>query len=367
MSLAASDRVDTDRTVYDVPTVHTVSTVGTSRAVRTVDRSSRVSTVDAAGTDHTAHTVYTVYTVGTVFDAGTVHEVPERPAPSEAAMEVYPRMTDSPRAVSVALQKGGVGKTTLAINLAERLAARSNDVLLVDLDQQGNATEGVGLADAYTSDVHVGDVLEDGSETTLGDVIRSTDHFDVLPAHEDLDSVENSIRSATFGELWIRNEVVDPVLGETYDYVVVDSPPNLGPLADASLIATQNVIVPLRMSEPSVSGFERMYTQQIDPIRKEIDLDILAIVPNALSGDNEEKRIIGDLEETEFGEYLPQFGRSEHFDDPDSPGPGLRERIAFRRAWREGVPLAEYDPDSDMLERLDELAAAVERGGVADA
>ncbi|WP_049955231.1 ParA family protein [Halostagnicola larsenii] len=268
------------------------------------------------------------------------------------------------RAVSVALQKGGVGKTTVAINLAERLANRSNDVLLVDLDQQGNATEGVGLADAYQNDVHIGHVLEDSSETTLGDVIREAGSFDVLPANEDLDSVENSIRSATFGELWIRNEIIDPVLEDTYDYVVVDSPPNLGPLADASLISTQNVIVPLRMSEPSVSGFERMYTQQITPIRKEIDLDIMAIVPNALSGDNEEKRIIGNLEESEFGKYLPEFARTDHFDDPDSPGPGIRERIAFRRAWREGVPLAEYDPESDMLERLDALAAVVERGGV---
>lgn len=284
----------------------------------------------------------------------------------ETANEVLTNMSN-PRAVSVALQKGGVGKTTVAINLAERLANRSNNVLLVDLDQQGNATEGVGLADAYQNDVHIGHVLEDSSETTLGDTIREAGSFDVLPANEDLDSVENSIRSATFGELWIRNEIIDPVLEDTYDYVVVDSPPNLGPLADASLISTQNVIVPLRMSEPSVSGFERMYTQQITPIRKEIDLDIMAIVPNALSGDNEEKRIIGNLEESEFGAFLPEFARTDHFDDPDSPGPGIRERIAFRRAWREGVPLAEYDPESDMLERLDALAAVVERGGVLDA
>ncbi len=284
----------------------------------------------------------------------------------ETANKVFNDMSNS-RAVSVALQKGGVGKTTVAINLAERLANRSNDVLLVDLDQQGNATEGVGLADAYQNDVHIGHVLEDGSETTLGDVIREAGSIDVLPANEDLDSVENSIRSATFGELWIRNEIIDPVLEDTYDYVVVDSPPNLGPLADASLISTQNVIVPLRMSEPSVSGFERMYTQQITPIRKEIDLDIMAIVPNALSGDNEEKRIIGNLEESEFGQYLPDFARTDHFDDPDSPGPGLRERIAFRRAWREGVALAEHDPESDMLERLDALAGIVEQGGVVDA
>ncbi|WP_267643189.1 ParA family protein [Haloarchaeobius amylolyticus] len=273
----------------------------------------------------------------------------------------------TPRAVSVALQKGGVGKTTIAINLAERLANRGHDVLLVDLDQQGNATEGVGLADAYTAETHIGDVLVDDGDATLGDIIRTTDTLDVLPANEDLDGVENTIRSATFGELWIRNKIIEPLLGDEYDYIVIDSPPNLGPLSDASLIASQHVIVPLRMSEPSVSGFERMFKQQIVPIRQEIDLDILAIVPNATSGTNEEKRIITDLEESQFGEFLPTFGRSAHFDDPESPGPGIRERIAFRRSWREGLPLAEYDPENDMLGRLDELAGVVEDGGVADA
>ncbi|WP_435365863.1 ParA family protein [Haloarchaeobius sp. DYHT-AS-18] len=273
----------------------------------------------------------------------------------------------TPRAVSVALQKGGVGKTTIAINLAERLANRGHNVLLVDLDQQGNATEGLGLAEAYTADTHIGDVLVDDGDATLEDIIRETETVDVLPANEDLDGVENTIRSATFGELWIRNKVIEPLLGEEYDYIVIDSPPNLGPLSDASLIASQHVIVPLRMSEPSVSGFERMFKQQIVPIRQEIDLDILAIVPNATSGTNEEKRIITDLEESQFGEYLPGFGRSAHFDDPDSPGPGIRERIAFRRSWREGQPLAQYDPESDMLGRLDELAGVVEAGGIEDA
>ncbi|WP_435362152.1 ParA family protein [Haloarchaeobius sp. DFWS5] len=273
----------------------------------------------------------------------------------------------TPRAVSVALQKGGVGKTTIAINLAERLANRGHDVLLADLDQQGNATEGVGLADAYKADVHLGDILDGDGSVTLSDLIREAEDFDVLPAHEDLDGVENIIRSATFGQLWIRNKVIEPLLGDEYDYIVVDSPPNLGPLSDASLIASQHVIVPLRMSEPSVSGFERMFTQQMLPIREELDLDILAIVPNATSGTNEEKRIIADLEDSQFGQYLPEFARSAHFDDSESPGPGIRERIAFRRSWREGQPLGRYDPENDMLDRLDQLAAVVEAGGVADA
>ena len=265
-------------------------------------------------------------------------------------------------AVSVALQKGGVGKTTIAINLAERLANRGHEVLLVDLDQQGNATEGVGLADAYEADTHLGHVFDDDDPTTLGDVVLSAEEFDVVPANADLDEVENTIRSNTFGALWVRNEVVEPAVEGGYDFVVVDSPPDMGPLSDASLIATQNVIVPMRMSEQSASGFERMYTQQIGPIRKEMDLDILAVVPNVLEGDNEEKRIISDLEESQFGDLLPDFARSDHFDDPASPGPGIRKRVALKRAWRDGQTLASYDPESDMLDRLDELAARVEEG-----
>jgi chromosome partitioning protein len=272
------------------------------------------------------------------------------------------------RAVSVSLQKGGVGKTTLAINLADALAARENDVLLVDLDQQGNATEGVGMKDSYESaSPHIGDVLTDDDPIDADAIVRERGDFDVIPAHVDLDDIEDRIRNSTFGVLWVRRRLVEPLLGDEYDYIVIDSPPSLGPLSDAALIGAGNVIVPLLMSEPSVSGFERMVEQQIQPIRDEMGLDILAIVPNDLSGNNEERRIIADLEESPFEQFLPGFARSAKFDEEGSPGPGIRHRIAFSRAWRDGKTLREYDPSNDMLARLDELAAVVENGGVDDA
>lgn len=267
------------------------------------------------------------------------------------------------RAVSVSLQKGGVGKTTVAINLADALATRGNDVLLVDLDQQGNATEGVGLKDAYeTDDANVTDVLTDNDPVDVREIIRTREGFDVVPAHVDLDETAEKIRNSTFGMLWVRRRIVEPLLDEEYDYIVIDSPPSLGPLSDAALIGAGHVIVPLLMSEPSVSGFERMWEQQIVPIRNEVDLELLAIVPNDLSGNNEERRIITNLEESPFEEYLPEFGRSGEFDS--SPGPGIRHRIAFSRAWRDGRTLREYDPDNDMLDRLDELARIVENGEI---
>lgn len=260
-------------------------------------------------------------------------------------------------AVSVALQKGGVGKTTTAVNLADRLAAMGEDVVLIDIDQQGNATEAVGQREAYVAERHLGHVFDD-AETDAHDLLREaagdTD-FELLPAHKNLDQVETEIKEAALGSLWLRNRVVEPIL-ETHDWVVIDSPPNIGPLSDSALIAAGNVVVPLLMSEASVSGLERMVKQQLKPIRGEVDVDIVAIVPNRLSGDNEEQRIIGQIEESSFVDHLPEFATSEHFDDPKSPGPGIRKRADIKRALREGVPLSTYDPDNDMLDRYDSLA-----------
>lgn len=268
----------------------------------------------------------------------------------------------APRAVSVALQKGGVGKTTIAINLAERLGQRG-DVLLVDLDQQGNATEGVGLKEYHDAEKHLGHALQD-DDVSVDDLIVETEWMDVLPAHRDYDELATTIQQERFAETWIRKRVVEHLLEDSYDWIVIDTPPDLGPLSDSSLIASQHVLVPLLMSEQSVSGFERMVEDQIRPLQEHVSLDMLALVPNRLEGDNEERRIISDIESSAFADLLPQFARSTEFEMADSPGPGLRKRIAVKRSWREGVPLAAYDSDCDQLDRLDELADIVERGGV---
>lgn len=263
-------------------------------------------------------------------------------------------------AVTVANGKGGVGKTTTAVNLADRLSARGESVALVDVDQQGNATESVGLADAYEEEPHLGHVFEGTAE--LGDIVRAAageNWIDVVPAHRDLDEVASNIKDSALGELKLRNEVVG-ALEESHDWVVIDAPPTIGPMSDSALIAAQNVVVPLLMSEGSVSGLERLVEQQLAPIRKEIDVEIVAIVPNRLSGDNEEKRIIDALESApQFEPRLPAFARSDHFEDHKSPGPGIRKRAEIKRSQREGVPLSSYDPQNDMIERYDQLAEFV--------
>lgn len=100
-------------------------------------------------------------------------------------------------------------------------------------------------------------------------------------------------------------------------------------------------------------------------------IEIRAIVPNRVTGDNEDRRVLEALEDGQLVRYLPVFARSSHLDRMSSPGPGLHERIAFRRADRDGVSLAAHDDTVDVLDRLDALAAladgAVEAGENEDA
>lgn len=271
-------------------------------------------------------------------------------------------------AIAVSLQKGGVGKTSIAINTAERLANRGHQVILIDLDQQANATEGVGLGDAYEADRFLKDVLYGSAE--LEDLIQPAageTEFDVLPGHRDLDELEDKLRTDSFGVLQLRKNVVQPLLEDGYDFVVIDNPPRINPLSDAATVAAQNVLIPLKMREQSISGLRQLVTQQLAPLRQEMDVDLVALVPNELSGDNEEHEIIDELEGSNWAEKLPPFARSSEWDDPRSPGPGIRKDIDIARAWKAGVPLATYNPENEPnLDRFDELAGIIENGGLTD-
>ncbi|OVE83300.1 ParA family protein [Natronolimnobius baerhuensis] len=266
--------------------------------------------------------------------------------------------------LTVTLQKGGVGKTTIATNLAERLAARGHDVLLVDLDPQGSATEALGCGDAYAAQTHLKHLLEPDDPTTASDLVRSETGswgIDLVPSNAALHQVSATIQTTDNGEALIHNELVRP-LSDQYDWIIFDSPPTIGPLANAALVATRRVVFPVQLSKPSADALVRTVTNQLFPLNGRLPdpVEILAIVPNRVKGDTEEQRVLEALEDSQFAQYLPDFARSSQYDREDSPGPGIRERIAFRRAYRDGVSLAAHDSTVDMLERFDSLAALAE-------
>ena len=273
-----------------------------------------------------------------------------------------------PRAVALATNKGGVGKTAISINLADRLGKRGHDVLLIDTDPTGNATEGVGLVDVYEEGTHFGQFLDDESDEDVGFaniITPGDDHglaFDVMASSNELSQYQTRLDSKRMSMTWMADQMIDPLLDEVYDYIIIDteaSPDSLW--MDSALYATQNVMIPLDGGSESLSGFRSLLENQIEPLRNYRDVNILALIPNRSTNDNDLKDLIEQINEA-FPQYTPAFARTEMLET--SPGPGIRDRVQIRRAWRDGVPLSEYDPEHDMIERFDVLADIVERGGV---
>lgn len=289
-------------------------------------------------------------------------------------------MQTEPRAVSVGILKGGFAKTTTALNLARELAHRNERALVVDLDDNGHMTLNLGFENRYNStdedgSNHAEAVLLEG-EDPRDHVVNVVEGLDLFPAHEDLESVQSALKEATMGTTRLKRDLVDPLLGEEYDYVVIDCPANRGKLNDNAMYATGNLVIPLRPENGYETGLSNTLDRLVQEAREYFELNILAVVPSDLrkriDQSTRDRRLLREITTRDAIDHLvPNFAYLSEddwaaIDDGDYGGelPGIRYRAAIDDAHQEGVPLRDYDPECDQLTAYDELAQIVERGEV---
>lgn len=159
--------------------------------------------------------------------------------------------------IAFANQKGGVGKTTSAVNIAASLGIRGKKTLLVDLDPQGNATSGVGVA-KKTLKGTIKDVLT--GEVDIKNVILTTPfkNLSIVPTNVSLSGAEFDLYNDEGSEYNLKDALKS--VTDDYDYIVIDCPPSLGMLTINALVASDGVVVPMQAEFYAVEGLSQLIT-----------------------------------------------------------------------------------------------------------
>ena len=245
--------------------------------------------------------------------------------------------------ICIANRKGGVGKTTTAINLSAALGVAGNSTLLVDCDPQGNATSGIGVKLTDES-LTLYDVLL--GECTLQEAVQKTtiDNLDVLPANHDLIGAEVELLSLEDREY--RLEALLRQERDRYRYLVLDCPPSLGLLTVNALTAANSVLIPLQCEYYALEGL-RSLLETIELIRGRLNPD-LAIEGLLLTMFDARNKLCHQVA-AEVREFFPR----QVFDAV------IPRNVRLSESPSHGLPVILYDPSCRGAQSYMELAQEV--------
>ncbi|MGB4057364.1 MAG: ParA family protein [Alphaproteobacteria bacterium] len=240
-----------------------------------------------------------------VFKAFTAEESPEDKATNQKSLRNSKsggeQQTNRPRLIAITNQKGGVGKTTTAINLATALCAVGKKVLLLDLDPQGNASTGLGIRRSMIR-TSVYDVLFEDADLIDAAMPTRVPRLSIVPSSIHLSGAEIELVTAENREYRLKKALHRPL---PFDYVVVDCPPSLNLLTLNALVAMDSILVPLQCEFYALEGLSHL-VKTIERVQKSFNpgLDIHGLVLTMFDQRNKLSAMVEEDVRGHFGDKV---------------------------------------------------------------
>ena len=249
------------------------------------------------------------------------------------------------RTIAVANQKGGVGKTTTAVNLGAALAEEGRRVLLIDLDAQGHLTINMGVKAPDEIEKTIYDLLLD-PQVAVGDVVMVNDQMDLhyIPANVELAGATLQLMNEIGREGMLKEKLL--AVQRRYDFIVIDCPPNLDLLTINAFVAADEVIIPLQCEYFGMKGMEQLL-QTINRVRAKLNpkLKIGGILPTIYKARTLHSQEVLGLVKEHFGDTVYPFA--------------IKDSIRFAESPLAGASILQYASGSDGASGYRALAKAV--------
>lgn len=244
--------------------------------------------------------------------------------------------------ISIANQKGGVGKTTTAINLSTVLAKRNKKTLLIDMDPQGNATSGVGIEKNLEKSTY--NVLIE--ENPIEEVILKTDikNLDICPSTINLAGAEVELVSMMSREMRLKEKL--EVVKDNYDYILIDCPPSLGLITLNAFTASNSVLIPVQCEYYALEGLGQLLNT-VKLVKKHLNKDLEiegALLTMFDTRTNLSKQVVDEVKRY-FGDKVYKTV--------------IPRNVKLSEAPSYGMPITVYDPRSKGAKCYDKLGKEV--------